>query len=959
MSTASGQSGSNVPKSSVNGWNAEFIDAEYARFLADPSSVPPDTRAFFQGFELAASKPGQITEAAGDVSPFQSAVDDLIAAYRSLGHLAAKLDPFGRERPRPDALSLEHHGLSEADLTRRVASTLTGMTEAPTLQEVIDRLNHTYCRSIGVEFMHIRSTEERNWFLSHFEHHGGMSPMSADRRRHVLEELTKAESFEAFLGKRYGTEKRFSLEGGLSLIPLLNAGIDRASEIGAEELVIGMAHRGRLNVLINVMGKTYEQVFTEFEDNWEAGFADGGGDVKYHRGYSGERKVPSGQTIRVAMASNPSHLESVGPVILGRCRAKQRVRNDVERRRVVPFIIHGDAALPGQGVVAETLNMSGLEGYTVGGCIRVVVNNLIGFTTVPEDSRSTAYCTDIAKFVNAPIFHVNGEDPEACVAAARLAVEYRQKFRKDIFIDMWCYRKYGHNEGDEPSFTQPILAALIKAKPGTLSLYAERLLAEKVITPDDAKAIGDRLDAALDAAQTKAKAGPNAPLIDPGSARWKGMSDDFDFSPGNTAVPVEVLHEVCEALGRVPEGFNLNPKLVGLLAARAELCKTGQISYAEGELLAIGSLLLEGIPVRLSGQDCRRGTFTQRHAVIRDFQSAAPFIGLNSMRELGDPSGPATQYMADGRSKQARFCVYDSPLSEFAVLGFEYGYSLSDPNMLVMWEAQFGDFANGAQTIIDQYIASAEIKWSRWSGLTLLLPHGYEGAGPEHSSARLERFLSLCADDNIQVVNPTTGAQIFHLLRRQVKRTYRKPLVVMSPKSLLRTPTSTIDELSSGAFREIIDDPFFEGSQAPDRRNVKRVIFCTGKVYFELAERRKALGRTDIALVRIEQLYPFHAQLARKVISHFPKSAEMVWAQEEPRNAGAYIFIADVFRTQLNVELTYIGRDASATPAAGSKSADKRQQESVLTRAIGAKPKAAAKPAPTDGKTEPAVTSKA
>jgi len=957
MSTASGNQGPHANRPSLNGWNAEFLDAEYTRFLTDPGSLPADTRAFFQGFDLAASRPAAAAPAAGGVSPFQSAVDDLISAYRELGHLASKLDPFGRERPRPDALGLRHHGLSETDLGRRVEAALTGLSASPTLGEVIDHLEHTYCRSIGVEFMHIPSTEEREWFLASFEHRKGMAPMTPDQRRAVLNSLTKSQSFEGFLEKRYGTEKRFSLEGGISLIPLLDAAIERAGETGADELVLGMAHRGRLNVLINVMGKTYEQVFTEFEDNWEAGFADGGGDVKYHRGYSGERTLPDGRKVRLAMASNPSHLESVGPVVLGRCRAKQRVRNDTDRTRVIPLIIHGDAAIAGQGVVAECLNMSRLEGYKVGGCVRIVVNNLIGFTTVPEDGRSTTYCTDIAKFIDAPVFHVNGEDPEACVAAARLAIDYRQKFHKDVLIDMWCYRKYGHNEGDEQSFTQPILAALIKAKPLTLSLYAERLLAEKVITPDDAKAIGDRLDAALDAAQAKAKAGPNRPLIDPGSERWKGTSSTFDFSTGDTAVPRAVLEEVCAALGRTPDDFNVNPKLAGLLKGRAELCTTGSVSHAEGELLAIGSLLLEGIPVRLSGQDSRRGTFTTRHAVVRDFMSGRPFTGLNTMREWGDPSGPAVQVSTDGRSKQARFCVYDSPLSEFAVLGFEYGYSLSDPNMLVMWEAQFGDFANGAQTIIDQYIAAGEIKWSRWSGLTLLLPHGYEGAGPEHSSARLERFLDLCADDNMQVVYPTTGAQIFHLLRRQVKRGFRKPLVVMTPKSMLRTPTSTIDELSSGHFREIIDDPTFDGppgaaalptgslARGPARQNVKRVIFCSGKVYFELAERRKALAKNDVAIVRIEQLHPFHAALATKILSTYPKGVETAWVQEEPRNAGAFHFISDVFRTELKTELAYIGRDASATPAVGSKHADKKQQEAVLTAAIGPKPKDT-KPAP-------------
>lgn len=928
---------------SVNGWNAEYLDAEYGRFQADPSSVTPEMAAFFRGFDLGLNGSAPAAGGGASGSTFDERVVDLVNAYREQGHLAAKIDPFDRERPRPATLALAPHGLSEADLSRPVNAAQAGLNAGATLRDLVAHLEKTYCRSIGLEFMHIRSDAERAWFLENYEKFGGMKPLSRDEQMRVLDQLTRGECYEAFAQKRYGSEKRFSLEGGISLIPMLDQLIERAGGLGVEEIVLGMAHRGRVNVLINIMGKSYEQVFTEFEDNWEAGFADGGGDVKYHRGYSGTRKLTSGQTMHLAMASNPSHLEAADGVVLGRCRAKQRVRGDAERRRVVPLLMHGDAAVAGQGVVAECLNMSQLEGYTVGGTVHVVINNLIGFTTIPEDGRSSTYCTDVAKMVDAPIFHVNGEDPEACVAVARLAIEYRQAFKKDVFVDLVCYRKYGHNEGDEPSFTQPILAALIKAKTSTLQHYAERLLAEKVITSDDAKAIWDRLDAALDAAQTKAKKAPNVPLIDPGSARWAGMTGEYSFEPANTAVSRETLEEVCAALGRTPEGFNVNPKLAGLLKGRAELVQTGHVSHSEGELLAIGTLLLEGIPVRLSGQDARRGTFTQRHAVIRDFQTGAPFVGLNSMRELGDPTKPAPQNQADGRSKQARFCVYDSPLSEYAIMAFEYGYSLADPNMLVMWEAQFGDFANTAQVIPDQFLSSGEIKWSRWSGLTLLLPHGYEGAGPEHSSARLERFLQLCADDNMQVCYPSTGAQTFHMLRRQVKRGFRKPLIVMTPKSMLRVPTSTVDELVSGMFRELMDDPTFEAKGGNDRKGVKRVVFCTGKVYHELAERAKVLGKKDVAIVRIEQLYPFHAEMAKGIIAKYPKGAEMVWAQEEPRNAGAYMFIADQFRTNLGVELAYIGRDASATPAVGSKRADKLHQEAVIAAAIGPKPKDAAK----------------
>ena len=930
--TKSGAAGSTLP--SVNGWQGDYLEGQYAAWKADPDSVTPDVRAFFQGFDLGSNGQAACEPLPGVASPFQSAVDELIEAYREQGHLAAKLDPFGRPRPRPEALNPAKYGLTQADLTKRAEANLSGLSGSATLGEVIAHLEDTYCRSVGVEFMHIQNTAERQWFLDRFEHTRGVVALSTTERIGVLEDLAKGEIFEAFLAKRYGSEKRFSLEGGITLIPMMNQSIEQAAALGGEEMVLGMAHRGRLNVLINVMGKTYAQVFTEFEDNWEAGFADGGGDVKYHRGYSDDRKTSSGRTVHLTMASNPSHLESVNPVVLGRARAKQRLINDTDRTRVIPLLIHGDGAVAGQGIVSECLNMSQLEGYTVGGALHIVINNLIAFTTLPEDGRSTIYCTDVAKAVEAPIFHVNGEDPEACVQVARLAVEYRQKFKKDIFIDLWCFRKYGHNEGDEQSFTQPTLAAMIKNKHTTLATYTQKLLDQGVIPEAKAKQIADELDAQLDSAQAKAKKGPIVPTIDPGCERWSGINNTFKFGPINTAVSQQAIAEVCAALGKAPADFAVNPKLKALLEERGSIPTNGQVSYATGELLAFGTLMLEGIHVRLSGQDCRRGTFTHRHAVIRDFNTGTPYVSLNNMRPLADRSSTTP---VDG--KQSELTVFDSPLSEYAVMGFDYGYSMAHPNMLVMWEGQFGDFANGAQIMIDQYIASSEIKWSRWSGLVLLLPHGYEGAGPEHSSARLERFLSLCADDNMQVIYPTTGAQIFHALRRQLKAGYRKPLIVMSPKSLLRTPTSTIDELTSGSFQELIDDPAFTGKDAFDKKAVKRVIVCSGKVYFELVERRKALGIKDIAIVRVEQLYPFHAELAKQIIGTYPKTAERCYVQEEPRNAGAYIYAADFFREQAGIDLKYIGRHASATPCVGSKRADKAQQEAVLTAAIGAKPK--------------------
>ena len=946
----------------VNGWNAEYLDSQYQRWLADPASAPPDMASFFQGFDLARSAApasgaagrhaggsGGAGMAAAAVK--QAAVAQLIFDYRDLGHLAAELDPFGREREGPAELQPRTHGLSDADLDLVFAGESSPLEGPATLREIIAALDETYCRSIGAEFMHIREVSERDWVAERMERSRGRAALSADDRRAVLEHLLKAETFEKFLHTRYPGEKRFSLEGGESLIPVLERIVESAPEAGVEEIVLGMAHRGRLNVLCNVVGKTYNQIFTEFEDNWEEDFVDGGGDVKYHRGYSGERVTRSGQSVWLAMASNPSHLESVNGVVEGRTRGKQRLRGDKERTRVVPLLIHGDAAVIGQGVVAECLNFSQLEGYRTGGTIHVVANNLIGFTTGEQDARSSRYCTDIAKMIDAPVFHVNGEDPEACVFVAQMALEYRQAFRKDVFIDVWCYRKWGHNESDEPSFTQPVMYALIKDRPSVLKVYAERLLAEGVIDEARMASVRGGLDEAINRAQAASKQTPTDPLIDPGSKKWRGFGKAYSHAPVETGVSQELLREVARAMGRTPEGFHVNPKLVGLLKARAASCDglDGPIDYATGESLAFGTLLVEGTPVRLSGQDCRRGTFSHRHAALFDAKTGEAYLPLNGIREVGEPGTAALPLEpgADGKPRQARLCVHDSPLSEFSVVAFEYGYSVTDPNMLTMWEAQFGDFANGAQVMFDQYLASAEAKWQRWSGLVLLLPHGYEGAGPEHSSARLERFLQLCGDDNLQVVYPSTGAQIFHLLRRQVRRPFRKPLVVMTPKSMLRVPTSRVRDLVSGGFREVIDDPMFEGAGAK-RAAVKRVVLCTGKIYHEMFERRLSLKREDVALVRVEQLYPLHAEMLRGVLASYPKGAEVAWAQEEPGNMGAWRHMEAALREDLGVErVRYIGRPRSASPAVGSKHAHKDEQEAILTAAVGAAPAkvAAAEPA--------------
>lgn len=957
---------------SVNQWSADYIEQQYRVYQEHPEQLDPATRAFFQGFELAQAdelrlagspqnQPAQAPAAAptaptaptgltkvtptigrpaGKASHFEAIVDDLIGAYRDQGHLCAKIDPFGRERERPDSLSMGYHGLTEGDLERTVDGSGMGLGDCIPLKEVIDFLEQMYCGSIGVEFMHVADIEQRAWLLERFETLGGKLKLEKQQKTTILELLTKSESFEKFLGRRYPGEKRFSLEGAESLIPMLDHMIESFSNLGVEEVVLGMAHRGRLNVLHNTIGKTLEQIFTEFEENWSEGFADGGGDVKYHRGYSGTRRLNNGRMMHLALASNPSHLEAVNGVVEGRCRAKQRLRGDLQRERVTPVLIHGDAAIIGQGIVQEVLNFSQLEGYTTGGTVHVVVNNQIGFTTLPEDGRSSRYCTDIGKLIDAPIFHVNGEDPEAVVTVAQLAAEYRQKFKRDVFIDMLCYRKYGHNEQDETSFTQPIMAEMIKKKPSILKIYTEKLLAEEVINEADRQSIVSRLSEALEKAQKAAQESPNDPTIDPGSARWNGLTHKFSYDPIDTSVTMEQIEEVARAIGNVPEGFNLNPKLKKLLEERSGLPTADLISYADAEQLAYGTLLAEGHPVRLSGQDCRRGTFSHRHAVIRDFETGEPHIPLNTIREVGTEgtdTAPGSEG-SDGKPRQAKFCVYDSPLSEEGVLAFEYGYSLGDPGMLVIWEAQFGDFYNGAQAIVDQFIASAEMKWERWSGLTMLLPHGYEGAGPEHSSARLERFLQLCGADNLIVVYPTTAGQTFHMLRRQLKANYRKPLVVMSPKSYLRVPTSPLSELTDGHFHEMLDDPCFE-HEGWDRSKVKRVIYCVGKIYHELNERRKERDQRDTAIVRIEQMYPFHADLLKEINGRYPDSAERVFVQEETYNAGAYLFLADKIQTRLGWDRWgYIGRQRSGTPATGSKSQHKVEQENILTSALGPKP---------------------
>ena len=944
----------NPARPSINGWNPDYLEAQYSRWKHSPDDVPEDLRAFFQGFDVAEARAAETgpdepfvggTRAAEDHA--QAEVSNLIQEYREVGHLCARIDPFGRARPRPDSLGLAFHDLTDEHLNRTFdAGSLSPDGSPLLLRNIIDTLEATYCGSIGVEFNHISDREQVRWIEGRIEPSRNRAALDRDRRAHILLQLQRAEVFEKFCGKRYPGVKRFSLEGGESLIPMLDRFIEHAGDsYNVREIVFAMSHRGRLNVLTNIIGKTYEQIFTEFEDNFREEDALGGGDVKYHRGYSADRILPSGKHVWLAMTSNPSHLESADAVAVGRCRAKQRLHGDTDRQRVIPLLIHGDAAFIAQGVVAELLNMSQLQGYTVGGTVHIVVNNMIGFTTGEEDARSSRYCTDIAKVVEAPILHVNTEDPEACVHAIEFALDYRMRFKRDVVIDLLCYRRHGHNESDEAAFTQPLLYKQIRKMPSTLETYAQKLLDEEVITQADRDQIHHNITDQLDKAYSSAKQAPVDPTPNPGHRLWVGVGNEWSFNHVPTRIRREEILEIADAIETWPESFDPHPKLAKLLKQRAHNIRSDDpVDWATAEAVAVGSLIIEGVIVRMSGQDSRRGTFSQRHACLRDHNTGEAYVPLNHIRELGVPGTDKEVGTVndEGRMRQAKFCVYDSPLSEFSVLGFEYGFSLASPRLLAIWEAQFGDFANGAQVIIDQFIASAEAKWQRWSGITLLLPHGYEGQGPEHSSARLERFLKLCGKNNMQVCYPTTPAQYFHMLRRQVLRPFRKPLVVMTPKSLLRHPkcVSMTEELTDGRFLEIIDDTAMTSDA--QRKKVKRLLLCAGKVYYDLHQRRQDTGAEDVAIVRVEQLYPLHAEMIQEIVERYP-GAEMFWVQEEPKNSGAWGHMLLSFRELFGWDLPYIGRAESASPATGSPHVHAAELETLLTQAVAPAPEPGAK----------------
>ena len=910
------------------GVNQGLVEELYLRWQSDPESVDVSWREYFEGLGGGPAPRAPKRQFTASIRPepellaateLQGRVSALVYAYRMRGHLFADLDPLGLLPKPPDELSLERFGLDHVEPETLFATgDLAGPATLP-LRAIVERLQQTYCRSIGAESTYMDDRTARAWLQGRMESTQNRLDLSRDEQLRILTKLTDAEIFEQFLHTNFVGAKRFSGEGGESLIPMLELVIEQCGRHGVEEIVIGMAHRARLNVLANVLDKNVREIFAKFEDHHPE-HSIGRGDVKYHLGYSSDRTTPSGRRIHLTLAFNPSHLEWVNPVVEGRARAKQDRRGDTARTRVLPLVIHGDAAFAGQGVNAETLNLSELRGYSTGGTLHVVVNNQIGFTTSPEDGRSSRYATDIVRMLRCPVFHVNGEDPEAVAQVVRLAMDYRQLYHRDVVIDMYCYRRYGHNEADEPRFTQPLMYAAIDKHPSVREVYVRRLVETGKITEAEATAIAARQREVLEQALADVrKLDPVAPVIALGGV-WKGYCGGADEAVADvsTGVPIERLRELLDRITTVPAELHVHKgvKRTVLDARRDRIGGKKPLDWGTAEHLALASLLADGTPVRLTGQDCRRGTFSHRHAAIFDTTTGAAFVPLANL-------SPA----------QARFELADSPLSEAGALGFEYGYSLDYPDALVIWEAQFGDFANCAQVIIDQFLASGEDKWDRLNGLVLLLPHGFEGQGPEHSSARLERFLALAAEDNMQVCDLTTPANYFHALRRQVLRPLRKPLVVMSPKSLLRSPraTSTLDELATGGFQRIIGDQ--SGSPAA---TVRRVLVCAGKLYYELAEARDTRAANDVHIVRFEQLYPLRPAEVRAALAPYPDGTDLVWVQEAPFNMGAWYYLNARLPAVLErrLPLRCVCRPESASPATGSLASHQLEQRALIDEAL-------------------------
>lgn len=943
--------------------SAAFVDSLFEQYQRDPASVSPEWTQFFgqvanentrvhsaswgehsnnfyydnnldvplpvapkpaKGNEGAAAATGGLPlEQAQQMARDSIRALMLIRAYRARGHLGADLDPLGLTvvEPHPE-LDYRHYGFTDADLDRRIYIDNVLGLQSPTLRQIIDTLKQTYCGRIGYEFLHVQDGAAKSWLQERIEGTRYTALLSADEKKHILTDLTQAEAFEQFLDRKFVGTKRFGLEGGESLIPALEECIRVSGQHGVRDIVFGMAHRGRLNVLTNVLGKPFKAIFSEFQGTpAHPDDVQGSGDVKYHLGTSSDRDFET-YSIHLSLNPNPSHLEAVNPVVLGKVRAKQALRNDLERKEVMGVLLHGDAAFAGQGVVPESFGLSDLKGYKTGGTLHFVINNQIGFTTSPAYARSSPYCTDVAQMVKSPIFHVNGDDPEAVVWVTRLAAEYRALFKKDVVVDIICYRRHGHNESDEPAFTQPKMYKKIAAHPTTRTLYAQKLEQNGTLPAGEGDTILKGFQARLEQDFTAAKTYKPS-KADWLEGAWAGLEQAGSGDrKGNTAVSLELLREVGARIASVPEGFDVNPKIKRQLDAKLKAITDGEgIDWATAEALAFGTLLAEGTPVRLSGQDVGRGTFSQRHVVLRDQTTEQVYMPVNNLWP-----------------EQAQMEAIDSPLAEFSVLGFDYGYSMADPHTLVCWEAQFGDFVNGAQVMIDQFISSAESKWLRMAGLVMLLPHGFEGQGPEHSSARLERFLQLCAEDNMQVANCSTPAQYFHILRRQVRRNFRKPLVIVTPKSLLRHKlcVSRLDEMGpNSAFHRVLPD-----TSVTDDKAVRRVVLCSGKVYYDLLQARDAAGIKDIALVRVEQFYPFPHNALVTHLSKYPQ-AEVVWCQEEPENMGAWTFLDRRIEGVLS-ELggaskrpRYVGRPAAASPATGSLARHNQEQEKLVGEALG------------------------
>jgi 2-oxoglutarate dehydrogenase E1 component len=894
--------------------NADFIDAQYRQWKKDPDSVSRDWHYFFQGFEMA-SVDGMALAVGKEKSPHvrQANVESLMYEYRNIGHLLACMDPLSACPTEHPLLSLGSFGLSTEDLEREFAASDLFKAGRAKLKDILGRLKEIYCRSVGVEYMHIQNPEERKWLQERMESDGNRPVFSEEEKIRILKGLVQAALFERFLNKKYMGVTRFSLEGGDAVIPLMDAIVRQSVAHGCREIILGMAHRGRLNVQCHILGKSYEEVFQEFESCYDADQLLGSGDVKYHKGFLSDVEIDTGKTIRMFLVNNPSHLEAVNPVVEGVARARQD-KDGMDVESVMPILVHGDAAFAGQGIVAETLNMSQLKGYATGGTVHIVINNQIGYTTLPEEARSTRYSTDVAKMLMVPIFHVHGENPEAVAHVGRLAVDYRNRFQKDVIVDVVCYRRYGHNEGDDPYFTQPLMYERIKERPSPHELYADTLMDEKVVDRALLETIEKDVTADLEKAYEDIH---GSDCLFPESAffeEWDGIQGHYTHGTVDTGVDGKRIIDLAKSLSALPEGFSLNPKLERLLAKRLQAVMDGQgIDWANAEALAFATLLTEGIPIRLSGQDVGRGTFSQRHSVLHDLHKGNSYIPLNQLS-----------------TDQAKMSVYNSLLAEVSVLGFDYGYSMTQPRSLVIWEAQFGDFSNNAQTTIDLFIASGQTKWDRLSGLTMLLPHGWEGLGPEHSSARLERFLQLCADDNIQVCNLSTPAQYFHLLRRQVKASYRKPLIIMTPKSLLRLPqaVSSPDDLESGCYEPVLDDPY-------PVDNVEKVIVCSGKIFYQLTARRDEIGKHRTAIVRLEQFYPFPEVQLDKVLGKYSKAKTWLYAQEEPQNMGGWQFVKPRLEGLTGKPLEYVGRKPSASPATGFPAIYRKEQDAISREAIG------------------------